>query len=246
MADTPTPIGSSTNDPDPCSPCASQPVDCAKDLAQVQAQVCSLASQYAELIRKYGMLQSKLVTQASNSKQFIEELNRLRLIIANLGGDEGCAGMDEVGDDGADGIVVCDSGTSKIIPATPNKQLVSCGGKWKLEPRGLTFHPLSSPAALTVNNGSNSITLPEFPTEACGDIFARFSTYMSTSAGPSGTPGSAAITLGVYQLAQSGIFGSASFCEASAKVTSANVTILVTVSNALTSGQTMKLLGYEY
>jgi hypothetical protein len=143
MPDTDPPIGTATNAGADCSPCASPPVDCTKDIITLKNEICSLQSIYAELLRKYGSLQSKLVSQAQYSSQFIEELERLRRIIAEMDTETGGCGAEDA--ENADSILVCDSGSQKVLkPGADCAEIIGKGGKWLAVPRGLTWHPLGS------------------------------------------------------------------------------------------------------
>lgn len=235
------PAGS--NAADPCSPCFEPTCDnFLQVLAELSRQVCATGN----MIKGWNQKLDK----------FRNRMDRLEDTINNLPGAEDsvvsgpCQNADSASD-GFDSLLGCDDGNPSIISATGEDEedqfeVVACNGKWHRQPKGLTRHWLDPEVTLAVSNGVNSVTLPSFPEDVCGPIRAIFGTYLSTSAGPSGTPGSTTITVGSKQVAQSGIFGSATYQEATAPVTSSTVTITISVSNAISSSQTMKLLGYEY
>jgi hypothetical protein len=145
------PIGSATNAETSCSPCAEQPVDCTKAVSELNAKVCALTGQYTEMLRKYGKLQGKLVTQAQYIKQFLDEQARLRRLISQTEDATGCSSNDA---ESFDSILGCDGGTPKgMSPGANCAGLVGVGGKWKVVPHGLSFRPLTTPQSLGAPSG---------------------------------------------------------------------------------------------
>lgn len=216
MPDTDPPIGTATNEGADCSPCASQPVDCTKDIITLKNEICSLQSMYAEMLRKYGILQSKLVSQAQYSSQFIEELERLRRIISEMDtGDTGCGGEDA---ENADAFLVCDSGSQKLLkPGADCAEIIGKGGKWFAVPRGLTFHPTAASQLLASTLATANYTaineyddlIAELGDDSCGIwallSFQDFVTGLSSDAGGTSVFAVNGIVLGTEIITNGGV-----------------------------------------
>jgi hypothetical protein len=158
------PIGSTTNELANCSPCAEQPVDCTKAVSELNAAVCALRGQYAEMLRKYGKLQGKLVTQAQYIKQFLDEQTRLRRLISESGGDAGCGGANDA--ETADSIMVCDGGVPKGLPPGSNcARIFGEGGKWKVGGPGI--HWLAAGQVLGLGNNTGLTDYDEVTEHGC-------------------------------------------------------------------------------
>lgn len=117
----------------------------------------------------------------------------------------------------------------------------------KLRSDGLQFHPVG---ITNVATGSGATThhaiLPQYPTDACGDVYALFQSTGNSFEGPSGATTRITGVIGSYYLFQSGYVGDAFATQAMAKVTSANTDIVITKAGTGTSGYTIALLGYYY
>lgn len=185
MPTDPNPIGSANNSEEACSPCASQPVDCEKDIVTLQSLVCSLEARYAELSRKYGMLQSKLATQATSLKQFLDEQANLRRLISELdGGDSGCSGLDDA--ESVDGIIGCDSGSQKSMGAPGcGGAIRSLSGKWRAFTNCRGIHMLDSPQTLTIPGTTSGLNDYDEVLAKAGSckIWAILKSHISVSAG---------------------------------------------------------------
>lgn len=147
--------------------------------------------------------------------------------------------------------------TPGVLPFDPdNCDIAVFTGKdtdtagWKAMPKGLSFHPLETPQALTniTTAGTNNRVLPNFPTteQACGAIFAVFQTRMASVPGPSSSPTSLDLTLGNYRIGFSGNNQNTSGMEARAKVTNSSVDFILTVTGTGSGTAQVNLIGYEY
>jgi hypothetical protein len=162
------PIGSSTNAETSCSPCAEQPVDCTKAVSELNATVCSLKVQYAEMLRKYGRLQGKQVTQAQYIKQFLDEQARLRRLISELGGETSGCGNDAA--ETADAVLVCDGGVPKeFVPGSDCARIMGKEGKWKVGGPNVAW--LSSAQALAAGNNFSLTDYTKWADKCC-NLFA--------------------------------------------------------------------------
>lgn len=179
------PIGASTNELGSCSPCAEQPTDCLKSISELNAIVCQLKGQYAEMLRKYGTLQSKFYSQTQYLKQFLDEQTRLRRLISETDSGGACGGTSA---ETADSIMVCDGGTPKpLVPGSNCADIVGMGGKWKVVPHGLAWHPLAEPQDLVIGDNTTLTDYDDIKKIGC-DIWGavRFQHFMigtSTAAG---------------------------------------------------------------
>lgn len=208
-------------------------------LANLARQVCAQGNQ----IKAWNQTTGK----------FRNRLNRLEHEIDTLPGPEdvaavnACSGVDST--DEADGLLVCDGGSSKILdPTDDSKEVASCGGKWKTQPRGLTFHPVTISTALasTSGTGSYASTLANYPDDPCGDVFALFEATVSANDGASGASHSRSVKVGDYVLAQTGYHDTIVTQQAIAKCTSSAVTFVITDFGSANGGVLVKLLGYYY
>ncbi len=119
---------------------------------------------------------------------------------------------------------------------------------WKLEDDGLLYRPLSAP--VTVLNvtapGTTTVILPQFPTDICGKIVARFQATIAATQGPSGSPTEVGCTIGAYRIAFAGSNGAENYAHSEALITSASVAFLVAKFGSGNITVNVQLLGYEY
>lgn len=247
MPDPQPPIGSATNASGPCSPCAAPPTDCIASIIDLQNSLCSLQGQYAEMLRKYGMLQSKLVTQATSIKQFLDEQTRLRRLISELGTESGCGGLKDA--EKMDSIIGCDAGTQKAFIADGCMSLVAKDSKWQTIPRAFGFIKLSSPMTLNIGVNTGLTDYAKYLAMAC-DLHAVLHSegFVEGNSATSGTVTwqANAVTIANMILGAGG--GKDGWCSnfSPIKLTEDKITIVnignITGSPSYTSG--FKLIGY--
>lgn len=244
------PIGSATNAETSCSPCAEQPVDCVKAVSELNAIVCGLKIQYAEMLRKYGKLQGKLVTQAQYIKQFLDEQVRLRRLISQTTDASGCGGTNDA--ETFDSLLGCDGGTPKGLPPGANcADLVGVGGKWKAVPHGLAFRPLATPQLLGAGSGTfTSLTDYDEAAEVGCDMWGVVSFQHFMAGTSSLASGTLLLTInGIVQGAEyivnggvAGMAGIAMFPMTEQKITA---TFSYSGTGSITqSSVSLRLLGY--
>jgi len=134
---------------------------------------------------------------------------------------------------------------------------------WKAEPKGLSFHPLDAPVELFRASGlkTATVTLPNYPTNACGDVFAVFEAAAESFPGASNVGSTFSIGIGTayswpglgsVDLANciiiAGSYGDLTFSGYVPKrVTSASV-VMKSVNNGVTCVQDgfVRIIGYLY
>lgn len=208
-------------------------------LANLARQVCAVGNQVKAWNQTIG--------------KFRNRINRLEDELNNLPNPEDattinpCANND--GTEEADAILVCDGGTEKIFsPSDDSLEILSCGGKWKTQPRGATLHfqEIATVVSVTTAVGTVTGTLPNYPEEACDKVWALFETSVGAGDGASGAAHSRTVKLGNYTLCSSGFHDTVDVQQAMAPVTSSSVSFTITDFGSSSGSTTIKLLGYLY
>lgn len=130
-----------------------------------------------------------------------------------------------------------------------NKGLATAG--WYAQPKGLAHYPLNAPSALLFSTHAGGtadfgITLPEFPTQACGKIMARFEVVMQAFAGASNSATNISASMNGWPLGSVGFYGSRYKTFAEVPVTSAANVVNFLKAGTGASNFEMRLLGYSY
>lgn len=233
------PIGSPVTG-DPCSPCfSSNPNDLFSLVKNLAAEVCALNTRLNNMYQLMGRTRNRLtsVEDTLNNLPLEEEVAMV-----------GCGGLEAA--DTADAILACDAGAEKAFTATSsNEVLVSCGGKWKKSPKGLSFYPLSASSTIAnglVNSGDYPTTLTSFPTNTCGDVWAVLSSRGTTAPGPSGSSTSYYAYAGNNVILQVGLASSTESNMVFTKVSSASMPISVIKTGVGQTHLIVDLIGYMY
>ena len=134
---------------------------------------------------------------------------------------------------------------------------------WKAEPKGLTFHPLPAPVELIRASAPKSatVTLPNYPQNPCGDVFAVFEAVAETFPGASnvgtifsfgvGTayswPGTGTVDI-ANTIIIAGSYGDVTFQGYIPKRVTSDSIILKAVNNGVSCSQTgfVRIIGYLY
>lgn len=256
--DTSPPVGSAPLGP-PCAPCAAPPTDCIADIIALQAQVCSLQTNYLDVIQKYGQLLSKVQAGTLSINDIASEIAGLQAQINQLETNS-CSGLGNA--TAADAIISCLSGQEKVlVPTAAGQTLVAFqngDGNLQWQPSsagGQRIYYLAAP--VLIYNGTNDstsftvpITLPGYPVPPAIAPGATIGVLCKASATITG--GANALQCNGYPLAGMGTSGDTNQhavgpFDATFRTGTANVTF--DGSNAGThsgSAFTVYLIGYVY
>lgn len=161
------PIGSPPADI--CAPCSGPPLSIEQVIAQLQARVCSLDTNYQATLQRYNTLRKSLESQGLVVKDVQGDIDRLEQeLLAENGTD--CSRLAQATAPAA--LIVCEGGVQKAMsaPANDGFTLISSGGLWKANSLslGLIRQPVQQQVLATGNLGPGShdtaVTLPNFPT----------------------------------------------------------------------------------
>lgn len=234
------PAGS--NATDPCSPCFEPTTENFMEvLANLARQVCAVANQ----VKAWNQTIGKLRNRMNRLEGEIDGIDTS----SEMGVVNPCSTMGEIPIAGAEAILACGAGSSVgLVPSsTECSEIIGKNGKWVSQARGLNFHGITPVVILsTTSSGSKSVTLTDFPEDACGDIYAVFQTAAASFEGPSGATTIFSAVLNGYQVFGSGYTTDYSFTESRAKVDSASQSIVCTKTGTGSATATVKLIGYYY
>lgn len=165
------PVGA--NPADPCSPC-------------FEPTPANFQSALAELARQQCALGNMMKAWNQRIDKFRNRMDRLEDTLDNLPGSEDtplvnpCSSVSDALV-GMDVLFGCKDGGQVGLTAGEDGDefdVIACGGLWKKVPRGLRFYPRdTSVINTTVYTASyavgtpSTITLPDYPTDACGAVW---------------------------------------------------------------------------
>ena len=133
---------------------------------------------------------------------------------------------------------------------------------WKAEPKGLTFHPLDASVQLFAATSvkQETVTLPEYPSNPCGDVWAVFQAEAQSFPGPSNQGSVFTIGMGSSYswigtpsdldacLIVAGSYGDLTFQGYVPRKVSSSSIIIKSANNGVSAiqGGSVRILGYLY
>lgn len=225
----------------PCSPCFdSSPKDFMDLLNALRADVCALQTKFNNWHTLLGRTRNRLTQLENDFKNLPEDTDDVFV---------GCGALEGASE--ADAVIVCDGGAEKAFRATDQaEQIVFCDGKVRKVEKGLQFYPLSSGGQVLMNQvvgtANHSVTLSDYPEDACGPVWAVFSSRGTTAAGPSGAATSYFAAVDSQIILQVGLSNSTESAMFFARVNSPSITIDVVKTGVGATHIICYLIGYMY
>lgn len=162
--------------------------------------------------------------------------------------DDTCSG-DDASEDGMTSFVGCNDGVKQLLAAPDGCSVIrSLGGKWVIDKDALLFHPIERKLVKSfVSPGTYTVTLPDFPTKACGKIYAHFQTEMAWT-GTTTNGSSIRVKVGSFLIAFGGAVSGYNFGDAAAAVTAADTVFVADSPDPIdfAAAASVYIIGYSY
>lgn len=146
-----------------------------------------------------------------------------------------------------------ESNTGGIPTGTENCQILRFRGfgteaaGWKAEKGGLMFYPVERKDLFTSTNvgtAAFTIELPDYPTDACGDVWVDLEVQIQTLPGASGVPTRLILTAGSYILGYGGQQTSVDCVQVKCPTSSSTLNLVRTRTGTGQCGLYIRILGY--